>query len=134
MKTIETAETIAMHFADRLEDLAQDEFRSVPVSNIERRPGRKVLAAACRELFRRIGLKGCSVTAPNYSMAQSVDVRWPRLHCEHSPCDDIESCPERQRNNKTAEHLRALLDHAFPACVNRSDSHSDYFDYCWSLS
>lgn len=52
---------------------------AVPVVTRDRFISRKDQAKLARDLFKRLGIKGVSVTAPRYSMARSVDVNVPRL-------------------------------------------------------
>lgn len=94
------------------------ELSAVPVKSRER-CYRKERARLARELFRELGLRGISVTAPNYSMARVVDIRLPRLA----------SGEQAEMRWKVSE----ILDRAFPNCDDRSDSMTDYFDACWSI-
>lgn len=95
-------------------------------ARIERRPGRKVLAAEARKVLRSLGIRGVSVTAPNYSMAQSVSVAIP--HFEE--LNDENRWPERAALRTKVE---AILFAAFPNHRDRSESGTDYYDYCWSV-
>lgn len=117
-----------------------------------RSTSRILRAAAARGLFKTLGLKGISVTAPSYSMAQAVHVRLPWLTGEARerydalepefnalwPHDDArEAHPIGQFHKRmyaAEKKTNALLDHAFPTCGDRSDFSSDHFDYCWSVS
>lgn len=88
----------------------------VPTIKMERRPGRKVLAKAARALFKHLGLrKRVSVTAPRYSMAQSVDV-------------------VVKGTSHDARAIEGILAKAFPNQHDRSELQSDHFDYCWSIT
>lgn len=102
---------------------------------LDRSCPRKELAAAARRLFKSLGLKGISVTAPNYSMAQSVDVSMPKR--DDYQFDQfgmvVEGDAARAANNVAREKLDAILYHAFPSHRDRSDSQSDHFDYRWSV-
>ena len=120
--------------------LAAVDLNKVPVMTKDRSIARKEQARLLRELLKSLKIKGVSVTAPNYSMAQSVDVSLPR-RLDYMKDDGSlppyalnEWCPARRANIKAREQFNALLAKAFPNHDNRSDSQSDYFDYCWSLN
>lgn len=122
---------------------------AIPVMSRDRSIPRKEQAALARKLFKQLGLKGISVTAPNYSMAQSVNVNLPRIPVQDSDfvCDGVDysnhsysdmpaDCRARQisRANYAAEmKVGEILARAFPNHDDRSDSMTDYFDYCWSI-
>lgn len=133
-----------MSTIDRI--MATDTAR-VPVMTTDRCIRRKEQARLARELFKRLGLKGISVTAPNYSMASSVHVRLPNgaapdwrgfeqyEQATYSQMPD--NVPAKQQmlaKHGAALALEKILDAAFPAHVDRSDYQSDYFDYRWSVS
>jgi hypothetical protein len=108
-----------------------------------RRPGlrrepRTVWAVAVRKLFREIGLKGISVTAPKYSMAHSIDIKTPRNEPEPTVKDEHgydNYHPEYlAARNAALAKVEAIIVAAFPDLDNRSDFISDYFDYCLSIS
>lgn len=129
--------------------LAAVDETKIPVMSRDRHIPRKEQAALARKLFKQLGLKGISVTTPNYSMAQSVDVALPRIPFEasdyvldgvdyqnHSFSDMPPSVPVKiKMAERTAMRLsvQEILARAFPAHDNRSDYQSDYFDYCWSF-
>lgn len=104
----------------------------IAVVSMERNLPRKDLAKLARGVFAKLGVKGISITAPNYSMAQSVDVRVPRLLTD-SIEDSAEYVLTRKDNNETVRKVEAILLAAFPNTDNRSDSMTDYFDYRWSV-
>lgn len=122
----------------------------IPVMSTQRNIGRKEQAALTRKLFHQLGIKGVSVTAPNYSMAQSVDVRVPTIerqgddylfdgksyeHDTYSDMPDGVPAKAKQRAKYEAEkRIGEILDCAFPNHDDRSDSQSDHFDYCWSIN
>jgi hypothetical protein len=131
--------------ADRLEQI---DIATVPVHALQRSAPRTVQAAAARSLFRSLGLRGISVTAPRYSMAHSVDVRIPRESDAHDqdrwPHDHSACCPDGEhteenrcrvcaRESWVRQRIEAILDLAFPNHRDRSDSQSDHFDFCWSI-
>jgi hypothetical protein len=105
-----------------------------------RREERKVIAAAVRKLFREMGLKGMSVTAPNYSMAQAIDIKTPRNDPEPLVYDDEEFMygkhhpAYREARNAVLAKVEAIVLAAYPDLDNRSDYHSDHYDYRLSIS
>lgn len=105
---------------------------------IERHCGRKQTAALARKVFKLHGIKGISVTAPNYSMAQSVHIRLPKrddytVTCEYGRIDWAND-PAAQANCAAERKLESILAAAFPNHDDRSDTQSDYFDYKWSVA
>jgi hypothetical protein len=137
---------VALHAA-----LALVNEASIPVMSRERCIPRTEQAALARSLFKRLGLAGISVTTPNYSMAQVVEVRLPKLeiHCpdmwphDHTACcygkgasgkhTEEGRCPACRDNAAAELKVEEILARAFPQHDNRSDTQSDYFDYCWSV-
>ena len=134
--------------AEQLQDaLANVSETAIPVMSRDRCITRKQQAQLTRDLFKQLGLKGISVTAPNYSMASTVSISIPKLeiHCPDywphggpnvhggAPPKD-QRCPTCRENRRIAEKVEEILARAFPNHDNRSDSQSDYFDYCWSIS
>lgn len=108
---------------------------------------RKQQAALARQLFKAIGLRGISVTTPNYSMAQVVNVRIPEEphpgwagyeQYENATYSDMpDDVPARRwsaRHYAAEQKVKEILLRAFPAHDDRSDSMTDYYDYCWSIS
>jgi len=110
----------------------------VPVMATDRCIPRKEQAALARKLLSKLGIKGVSITAPNYSMAQSVNVQMPRrtdyLDDRLLMADLLLRCPARTANTEARSKLLQILGAAFPNHDDRSDSQSDYFDYCWSVN
>lgn len=121
----------------------------VPVMTTDRHMPRKEQARLARELFKRLGIKGVSVTAPNYSMAHSVDVRvpsqidpsefvyngtnyagWPFSEMP----DEVPAKVRAQSHWNARKKIEAILARAFPNHDDRSDSQADYFDFKWSIS
>lgn len=136
---------VAESFVESLADVRET---AVPVMSRDRHIPRKERARLVRELFKRLGLKGVSVTTPNYSMACTVDVTvpkleihsaemWPhggpRVHESGLTVAECDRCPTCVRNRKSAEKIEEILARAFPNNDDRSDTQSDYFDYCWSV-
>jgi hypothetical protein len=103
-----------------------------------RRESRKVIAAEVRSLLRSMGLKGISVTAPNYSMAQAIDIKTPRNEPEPIVKDedgwDAHHPDYRAACNAASAKIEAIILAAFPDLDNRSDSMTDYYDYRLSIS
>lgn len=128
----EQVQAIALH-----EALARVDILAVPVMSRDRHISRKEQAKLARELFKRLGLCGISVTAPNYSMAQSVDVKPPRRRDykldDNGQVENYLLDPAGKANQVARQRLDAVLLAAFPRHEDRSDTQSDYFDYCWSI-
>ena len=125
----EQAQAIALHAA-----LAKVDLSKVPVMTTER-GNRKLRASLARELFRKLGLKGISVTAPNYSMAQSVHVRQPERQDRELNEEGFYDADGAVNiaNREAADKIESILLAAMPNTDNRSDYSTDYFDSCWSL-
>ena len=108
-----------------------------PVPNVGRRASRKELAAAARALFKRLAIRGVSVTAPNYSMAQAVDVAVPCRddYTVRDPDGSVDwpNDPAARANVAARDKVEQILLRAFPGTEDRSDSRTDYFDYRWSI-
>ena len=111
-----------------------------------RQETRKVWAAEVRKLLKALEIKGVSVTAPNYSMAQSIDIRLPDKPIENAQ-EHIDlhdqlwregrpgiDCPACRAHQEAKKKLEVLILAAFPDLDNRSEYVSDYFDYCLSIS
>lgn len=116
--------------------LARIDITAIPVLSRDRCMPRKDRAKLVRQLFRQLGLKGISVTTPNYSMAQSVEVRAPHRE-DYTPVNgqiDWLNDPAAQANREARERLQAILLAAFPQHDDRSDIQTDYFDNPWSIS
>jgi hypothetical protein len=123
---------------------------AIPVMSRDRHIPRKEQAKLARELFKKLGLKGASITAPNYSMASTVDIDLPRLqihvatmwpHSEsthYHECGaavrECDKCPACVQNHKSHDKVKEILARAFPNHDDRSDRMVDYYDYCWSIS
>lgn len=114
---------------------------------------RKVWAAEIRSLFKSLKIKGVSVTTPNYSMAQGVQISLPgtitwisgddhvalhdKLDREHVN-DEVwhgrsTYCPHCQKSQQAQEALKRIILAAFPDLDDRSDYVTDYSDYCFSI-
>jgi len=120
---------------------------AVPVMSKDRTIPRKEQSKLARQLFKRLGIVGVSVTAPNYSMAQSVDVRLPSephpgwagfeqyQHMSYTEMpSNVPAKAHLLRKIEAQKRLESILARAFPNHDNRSDYQSDYFDYCWSFN
>lgn len=116
--------------------LAAVDLAGVPVLTTDRHIERKAQAALLRKLLRQLKVPHVSVTAPNYSMASSVDVRLPKREDYTVAADGCidRDCPAAVANRAAEDTLRSILAIAFPNHDDRSDSQTDYFDYCWSIS
>jgi hypothetical protein len=129
--------------------LAAIRLENIPVMSRDRHIPRKEQAALARQLFKRLGLRGISVTTPRYSMAHSVDVRlpaegqhdpdkWPHSHRDWcgpngTGHDEATRCPACRDRAAAEKKLEALLLAAFPCHDDRSDSQTDYFDFRWTV-
>lgn len=141
MKTNET--TTAAREAEQISAealharLAQIDLDSVFPITLDRHCGRKETARLARKVMKLHGIKGISITAPNYSMAQSVDVSMPRRQ-DYSIFEcydriDFVNDPAAQANGAAAKKIEAILAKAFPNHDDRSELQSDYHDYKWSV-
>ncbi len=119
----------------------------VPIVATDRCIPRKEQAAKARQLFKRLGIKGISVTTPSYSMAQVVEIELPDEphpgwigfeEYEYRTYSDMPAhVPAKAamlRRSRAAKHIEEILAVAFPAHIDRSDYVTDYFDYCWSVN
>lgn len=109
------------------------------IDNKARRWYRKERAAKVRELFKSLGIKGVSVTAPSYSMAQAIHIRVPYLgeHDHISAYNDYptrQRCPHCKKRTDAEHHLEKIILAAYPDLEDRNDVMTDYFDYCLSFS
>jgi hypothetical protein len=141
--------TIVLH----PETLAQIEAAPIPgvVNPHMRHLTRKEWAEAIRSLFKSMGIKNISVTTPSYSMAQAVDIHlpdfweWEGEHKHrHEEIDTQErnnpvwngygtSCNFCRREWEAKQKIKSIVLAAFPDLDDRSDTQSDYFDYCISV-
>lgn len=135
---------------DTLTQIFSVDLERVPVMTRDRHIPRKEQARLCRELFKRLGVKGVSVTCPNYSMAHSVDVDIDknipirldafihngvdyRNEVFSDMPDDVPAKQINQTKCNARQKMEAILLRAFPAHDDRSDLQSDYFDFKWSI-
>jgi len=105
---------------------------------------RKERAAQVRALFKALKVTGISVTAPSYSMAQSIDIRLPALEVSdeahvkrHAEIDDLNTYPWTGYGNNGCQHCKVrreaqvrieqVILAAFPDL-------NDRYDYCLSIS
>lgn len=110
-----------------------------------RRKSRKEWAQAVRSLLKEVGIKGVSVTAPNYSMASSIDIILPRYDYERHQCyitkndptieyrTAVAMCKQCQRKQAASKRLNEIILLAFPDLNDRSEYQSDYFDFCFTI-
>ena len=125
-------QTKAEHLHARL---AEIDLATVHVVCTERSIGRKFQAALTRQLFAKLGIRGISVTAPNYSMAQSIEVILPKREdfTLHSLADYMND-PARVANHQAREKVQAIIARAFPNHDDRSNGQTDHYDFKWSIS
>lgn len=119
---------------------AMEHILAVPLPGLVRadmrQHPRKERAAAIRALFKRLGIKGVSVTAPNYAHAKTVNVDIKRLEDQPTQRVGNASVPHkkcREAEIDVARKLEAIILSAFPDLDDRSDPQSDYYDYCISI-
>lgn len=130
----------AQKAADRLEWLLANEvcaaIEAAPTPVIRdalRSKGRRARAQAIRALLKDLRIPAVSVTAPSYSMAQSIDIALPRVSHEHCGTE-YRDCPRCQRRYVARERLEKLILAAYPDLNDRSDLMTDHFDYCLSIN
>ena len=111
-----------------------------------RHQSRKEWAIAVRRLLKELNIKGVSVTTLVYSMAQTIDITLPTIEnansIEHQKVhDDLWragklgfDCPSCKERQDAKNRLEDIILTAFPDLDNRSDSRTDYFDYCLSFN
>lgn len=125
------------------------DVRHVPVMSLDRSIPRKEQAKIARYLFKQIGLKGISVTCPNYSMAHSVDVVitgdpiFPGDYIQGSKSYELTALSDmpvslpaqqkRTRGYKARLKVEEILLKAFPNHGDRSEYGIDYYDSKWSV-
>jgi hypothetical protein len=103
---------VAFHAAAAAVDLDQ-----VPVLTTERHIDHRRQASLTRNLFRRLGLRGASITAPLRALCVQIEI--PHRYDDH---DASRECVRR---------VEAILLRAFPGMDDRSDPMRDYYDFCW---
>ena len=103
-----------------------------------RKESRKTWAQGVRALFKSLGFKGISVTAPNYSMASSIRISFPSSGCQNpihnEPYSRYLDCALCAKERAAKQKAVAIILAAFPDLDNRSDSQTDHFDYCLSVN
>lgn len=121
----------------------------VPVMATDRCIPRKQQAALTRQLFKKLGIKGISVTTPMYSMAHTVDVNIPSIPITddmmvhkgvdyhnkgfHGMPPEMPAKIVRSKHHAACNKMKQILAAAFPNHDDRSDPQSDYWDNCWSI-
>jgi hypothetical protein len=98
---------------------------------------RKVWAREVRALFKALGLTGISVTTPSYSMAHSIDITLPKSDPEPIVTDE-DGYPAlhpvyRAQREAALDKAGEIILTAFPDLDDRSDSISDYYDFCLAI-
>lgn len=139
-------------FAELEAVLAKIDVAAIPVSIIPRTTTRKDFAVATRALFKSLGISRTliSVTTPNYSMASSIhiapvtpddnrDVDYVlngvdyKHHCYSDMPANVPARKKMQRATDVRNKITEIMNHTFINMHDRSDSQSDYFDYCWNV-
>lgn len=132
----------AVALADRLKQI---DVEQVPAMSEDRGICRKEQARLTRELFKKLGLKGISVTTPMYSMASTVDVRIPKQLGEmrrdsnvHATWEEylraLDLDPVIAANRFVEDRIKEILAYAFPNHDDRSDYMTDYYNSKWSVN
>lgn len=101
-----------------------DQIRNLPL---------KELAKHVRGALKDLNIKGVSVTAPKYSMAQAVRLEIPEVHSGHERYVEREACSECVKRWQALVKLEKLVIQTYPCLNNRSDGHTDYFNYRLSV-
>jgi hypothetical protein len=116
--------------------LAAVDITEIPVMSRDRFIPRKQQAALARQLFRGLGLKGISVTTPTYSMASTVKVEMPERDDYDLDAHGfmVPGCDAAVANTQARQRMLSILLAAFPRHDDRSETMSDYYDYCWSVN
>lgn len=133
-----------------------DQIERTPLPSVRhaamRQRTRKEWAGEVRNLFKDLGIKHVSVTTPNYSMASSIHIDLPPLFAwngdherRHEEIDHQEResgtwlgyghfCEFCKREWSAKQKLEKIVLAAFPDLDNRSDTQSDYFDFCLCIN
>lgn len=133
-----------------------DQIERAPIPAVRhaamRQRTRKEWAGEVRNLFKDLGIKHVSVTAPNYSMASSIHIDTPRFFAwegdhekRHAEIDHQERargewmgyghyCEFCKRSQEAKRKLEKIILAAFPDLDDRSETQSDYFDFCLSIN
>lgn len=127
---------------DGLSGIFAADLSKLPAPRNIRRDGQKPRTAAIRQLFRTIGLTGVSVTMSRGSMCYWTYVRIvdaPRCTTDHlaeyhETCTTSQrTCPMCRRIKAARRRLNYVILTAFPDLGDRSDLHSDYHDFMYTL-
>ena len=112
---------------------------------------RKVWAKEVRWLLRNLKITGVSVTTPSYSQASTIHIRIPSTGYDadheaiHAKIDEQQResqswlgyghfCPLCKEHWEAHQRIQQIILAAFPDLNDRSDSQSDNFDDCLSVS
>lgn len=108
---------------------------SLPTYAIPRNIERKVFAKTVREMFKKLGIKGASVTTPDYSMASSIDIAIPVYYIDvyDSVTLDRLTSDAGDKSTKLHEQIKMIMANAFPTMDDKSDTMTDYFDFKYML-
>ena len=116
-----------------------------------RHEDRKTWAAEVRRLLKELHVAGVSVTTPSYSQASTIHIRVPSTGFDadheaiHARIDEQERnsgswlgyghfCPLCKEHWEAHQLIEKIILAAFPDLDDRSDSQSDHFDDCLSVS
>lgn len=147
----EQAPAPKMAKSQTIESIMNAKFPRVHNANL-RKEARKEWAKQIRNLLKELRIVNVSVTTPSYSMASSVNIavnyekEWETAHEPVHKAGEAEErkspiyrgsihfCPYCKARKEVHDKLENVILAAFPDLNNRSDSQSDYFDYCLSIN
>src|SRR5438067_1486097 len=103
---VETKLAITLHAT-----LAATDITTIPVLSNDRCMPRTEQAELARSFFKKLGLKGVSVTTPTYSMARTVHITLPARRDHVFGCNGfpIPGSLTLVENTKARERMEALL-------------------------
>jgi hypothetical protein len=128
---------------DAREYPARHRIMTVPIPGVvdpamRDRPDKEI-AVAVRALLKQLGIKGCSVTTPRYSMAMGIEIRLPEYPSDWDktlhPHDTLGmvDCWRCMLGRAARDRFKTLLVAAFPDCEDRSDSFNEHYDWVFHI-
>ena len=90
-------------------------------------------AAHIRQLLRDLGLRGISVRKGRGTASRYVDITLPYVRHEHPPGVNSKDCSLCSLKFRAHQRLEQLILAAYPDLDDRSDYHTDYFDFVFSI-
>lgn len=110
-----------------------------PRTELARHCGSAELSAAVRGLLKELGIQGVTVTTERRVYNGATQLRVP-ARCDADTYMALTNGtrvywhPSAARNRRAEDRLDSILARAFPNHDDRSESQSDYFNYCYSTS